>query len=74
MGSMGHMVGEKLTRAIERATKKQLPLIIFTCSGGARMQEGMISLMQMAKTAAALKRHSDAGLFYLCLLYTSICV
>ncbi|MBU9746482.1 acetyl-CoA carboxylase carboxyltransferase subunit alpha [Lachnospiraceae bacterium ASD3451] len=68
MGSMGHMVGEKLTRAIERATKKQLPLIIFTCSGGARMQEGMISLMQMAKTAAALKRHSDAGLFYLSVL------
>ena len=68
MGSMGHMVGEKLTRAIERATARRLPLIIFTCSGGARMQEGMISLMQMAKTAAALKRHSDAGLLYISVL------
>ena len=68
MGSMGHMVGEKLTRAIERATARRLPLVIFTCSGGARMQEGMISLMQMAKTAAALKRHSDAGLLYISVL------
>lgn len=62
MGSMGHNVGEKITRAVEQATEKQLPVILFTCSGGARMQEGMISLMQMAKTSAALKRHSDAGL------------
>ncbi len=62
MGSMGHNVGEKITRAVERATEKKLPIILFTCSGGARMQEGMISLMQMAKTSAALKRHSDAGL------------
>ncbi len=62
MASMGHNVGEKITRAVERATKEKLPVILFTCSGGARMQEGMISLMQMAKTAAALKRHSDAGL------------
>lgn len=62
MGSMGHNVGEKITRAVERATKENLPVILFTCSGGARMQEGMISLMQMAKTSAALKRHSDAGL------------
>lgn len=68
MGSMGHVVGEKITRAVEKATEKRLPLIIFTCSGGARMQEGMISLMQMAKTSAALKRHSDAGLFYLTVL------
>ncbi len=62
MGSMGHNVGEKITRAVERATKEHLPVILFTCSGGARMQEGIISLMQMTKTSAALKRHSDAGL------------
>ena len=68
MGSMGHVVGEKITRAVERATELKLPVIIFTCSGGARMQEGMISLMQMAKTAAALKRHSDAGLLYITVL------
>ena len=59
MASMGEAVGEKITRAAEEATKKKLPIIIFTCSGGARMQEGIISLMQMAKTSAALKRHSD---------------
>ena len=64
MASMGHAVGEKITRAIERATEKRLPVVLFTCSGGARMQEGIISLMQMAKTSAALKRHSDAGLLY----------
>lgn len=65
MGSMGFVVGEKVTRAIEFATKKKRPLIIFTTSGGARMQEGMISLMQMAKTSAALARHNDAGLLYI---------
>lgn len=64
MGSMGHVVGEKIALAVERATEKRLPVILFCCSGGARMQEGIISLMQMAKTSAALKRHSDAGLLY----------
>ena len=64
MGSMGTVVGEKITRAIERGTRRSLPVIIFTCSGGARMQEGILSLMQMAKTSAALKRHSQAGLPY----------
>lgn len=66
--SMGAVVGEKITRGIERATKMRLPIIIFTCSGGARMQEGMTSLMQMEKTSAALKRHSDAGLLYISVL------
>jgi acetyl-CoA carboxylase carboxyl transferase subunit beta len=61
MGSMGSVVGEKITRAIERATEESLPFIIFTASGGARMQEGILSLMQMAKTSAALKRHSENG-------------
>ena len=65
MASMGHAVGEKITRAVERATKERLPVVLFTCSGGARMQEGIISLMQMAKTSAALKRHSDAGFLYI---------
>ena len=64
MGSMGHVVGEKITHAFERATEEKLPVILFCCSGGARMQEGIISLMQMAKTSAAVKRHSDAGLLY----------
>lgn len=68
MASMGEAVGEKITRATERATKEKLPIIIFTCSGGARMQEGIVSLMQMAKTSAALKRHSDAGLLYISVL------
>ena len=68
MGSMGYVVGEKITRAIERATKEELPLIMFCCSGGARMQEGIVSLMQMAKTSAALKRHNDAGLLYISVL------
>lgn len=68
MGSMGHIVGEKITAAVERATKERLPVILFCCSGGARMQEGIISLMQMAKTAAALKAHSDAGLLYVSVL------
>ena len=62
MASMGEAVGEKIARAVERATKERLPVILFACSGGARMQEGIVSLMQMAKTSAALKRHSDAGL------------
>lgn len=65
MSSMGHNMGEKIARAIERATADELPVIIFAASGGARMQEGMISLMQMAKTSAALKRHSEAGLLYI---------
>lgn len=68
MASMGQVVGEKITRAVERATKEQLPVIIFACSGGARMQEGIVSLMQMAKTAAVLKQHSDAGLLYVSVL------
>ena len=64
MSSMGHVVGEKIALGVERATDLKLPVILFCCSGGARMQEGIISLMQMAKTSAALKRHSDAGLLY----------
>ncbi len=64
MGSMGSVVGEKITRAIEKATQLKLPIVIFTCSGGARMQEGIISLMQMAKTSAAVRKHNDAGLLY----------
>lgn len=68
MASMGEAVGEKITRAVERATERRLPLILFACSGGARMQEGIVSLMQMAKTSAALKRHSDAGLLYISVL------
>jgi acetyl-CoA carboxylase carboxyl transferase subunit beta len=66
--SMGSVVGEKVTRAFELATTENLPIIIVTASGGARMQEGMISLMQMAKTAAAAQRHSDAGLAYISVL------
>lgn len=68
MGSMGTAVGEKITRAVEYATCNGLPVVIFSASGGARMQEGMLSLMQMAKTAAALERHSSRGLFYLSVL------
>ena len=68
MASMGEAVGEKITRAAEEATKKKLPIIIFTCSGGARMQEGILSLMQMAKTSGAVKRHSDAGNLYITVL------
>lgn len=68
MGSMGYAVGEKITRLFERAKKEGLSVVLFTCSGGARMQEGMVSLMQMAKTSAAIKKHSDAGLFYLTVL------
>jgi acetyl-CoA carboxylase carboxyl transferase subunit beta len=65
MGSMGSVVGEKLTRAIEAAIVKRYPLIIFTASGGARMQEGIFSLMQMAKTSAALHKLSEAGGLYI---------
>ncbi|MGT2888160.1 acetyl-CoA carboxylase, carboxyltransferase subunit beta [Streptococcus didelphis] len=68
MASMGTVVGEKITALFELATKKGLPLIIFTASGGARMQEGTLSLMQMAKVSAAVKKHSNAGLFYLTIL------
>ncbi len=64
-GSMGSVVGEKITRAIERATYTRKPLVIFSASGGARMQESILSLMQMAKTAAALQRHHAAGLLYI---------
>ena len=64
-GSMGSVVGEKLTRAIETATAEKRAIIIFSASSGARMQEGMLSLMQMAKTCGALSRHSDAGLPYI---------
>ncbi len=64
MGSMGSVVGEKVTRLVERATEERLPVVIFTASGGARMQEGIISLMQMAKVSCALERHAEAGLFY----------
>ena len=65
MGSMGQIVGEKITRCIEYATKKKLPLLIFSTSGGARMQEGILSLVQMAKTSSALAKHNDAGLLYI---------
>ena len=68
MSSMGHVVGEKITQAVEQATKEKLPVILFACSGGARMQEGMVSLMQMAKTSAALKRHHEAGQLYVSVL------
>ncbi|MDO4268898.1 MAG: acetyl-CoA carboxylase, carboxyltransferase subunit beta [Eubacteriales bacterium] len=68
MSSMGHVVGEKITEMVERATKEQLPVIIFACSGGARMQEGIVSLMQMAKTAAALKKHHEAGQLFISVL------
>ncbi|MBS7209760.1 MAG: acetyl-CoA carboxylase carboxyltransferase subunit beta [Lachnospiraceae bacterium] len=68
MASMGEVVGEKITRMVERATEEKLPVILFACSGGARMQEGITSLMQMTKTAAALKKHSDAGQLYISVL------
>ena len=68
MGSMGSVVGEKITRAFEKATEEKLPIIVFTTSGGARMQEGIISLMQMAKISAAVRRHSDKGLLYITVL------
>ena len=68
MGSMGVVVGEKITYAIEYAVERRLPLIIFSVSGGARMQEGIISLMQMAKTTAALTKLDEAGLLYISVL------
>lgn len=68
MGSMGSAVGEKITRLFEIAAEKRLPVVGYTVSGGARMQEGLISLMQMAKTSAAVKRHSDVGLLYITVL------
>ena len=68
MASMGTVVGEKITRLFEYATAEKLPVVLFTASGGARMQEGIMSLMQMAKISAAVKRHSNAGLFYLTIL------
>ena len=67
-GSMGYIVGEKITKLFENATKAQLPVIMINCSGGARMQEGIISLMQMAKTVDSVKQHSDAGLLYISVL------
>ena len=68
MGSMGTVTGEKITRAFEYATENRMPVVAFTLSGGARMQEGILSLMQMAKTSGAVKRHSDAGLLYITVL------
>ncbi|WP_459482272.1 acetyl-CoA carboxylase, carboxyltransferase subunit beta [Clostridium saccharoperbutylacetonicum] len=68
MGSMGTVVGEKITRLVEYATENKLPLIIFTTSGGARMQEGIFSLMQMAKISAAIAKHDEAGLLYITIL------
>ncbi len=68
MASMGTVVGDKIVRLFEYATQERLPVVGFTASGGARMQEGLLSLMQMAKTSGAVKRHSDVGLFYLVVL------
>ena len=68
MLSMGAAVGEKITALFEYAARQRMPVIGFTVSGGARMQEGLLSLMQMAKTSAAVKRHSDAGLLYIAVL------
>ena len=68
MGSMGSVVGERITSLFEYAIEHRLPVVGFTVSGGARMQEGLVSLMQMAKTSAAVKRHCDAGLLYLAVL------
>ncbi len=68
MGSMGTTIGEKLARLFERAIEEQLPVILFTASGGARMQEGIFSLMQMAKVSAAVAKHSAAGLLYITIL------
>ena len=68
MGSMGTVVGEKITQAVEIAIEKELPLIIFTASGGARMQEGILSLMQMAKVSSAIARLNEAGLLYVTVL------
>lgn len=68
MASMGHVVGEKITLLFEKAIKKKLPVLLFCCSGGARMQEGIISLMQMEKTSAVVRKHSEAGLLYISVL------
>lgn len=68
MGSMGSVVGEKVTRAFEYAAEHDLPVVMFTCSGGARMQEGIVSLMQMAKTSGAVKLHGDKGGLYITVL------
>jgi acetyl-CoA carboxylase carboxyl transferase subunit beta len=68
MGSMGSIAGEKITRTFERAMEKGIPVLGFTVSGGARMQEGIISLMQMAKTSGAIKKHSDQGNLFICVL------
>ena len=68
MGSLGQMTGEKLTRLFEKATQNKLPVVLFTASGGARMQEGILSLMQMAKVSNAVARHSAAGLLYIVVL------
>ncbi|OXS73158.1 acetyl-CoA carboxylase subunit beta [Lysinibacillus sp. KCTC 33748] len=68
MGSMGSVVGEKITRAVEKAIKLRVPVIIFSTSGGARMQEGILSLMQMVKTSAALKHHSEEGLLFISIM------
>lgn len=68
MASMGSVVGEKITRAVEKATSLKLPIVIFTASGGARMQEGMFSLMQMAKVSAAIAKHNEKGLLYITVL------
>ena len=68
MASMGTAVGEKITRACEYATKKKLPIVVFCASGGARMQEGILSLMQMAKTSAAFGKHGEAGLLFISVL------
>ncbi|MDW0110360.1 acetyl-CoA carboxylase, carboxyltransferase subunit beta [Sporosarcina aquimarina] len=68
MGSMGSVVGEKITRAVEKATELGIPMLIFSASGGARMQEGVLSLMQMAKTSVALNRHSEKGLLYISIM------
>ena len=68
MGSMGTVTGEKVTRAFEYATENRLPIVVCTASGGARMQEGILSLMQMAKTSGAVNKHSDAGLLYITVL------
>lgn len=68
MASVGKVVGEKITQVFERATEERLPIIVFTASGGARMQEGIMSLMQMAKVSIAVSNHSDAGLLYVTVL------
>ena len=68
MASMGSVVGEKITRAFEYAAEKKIPVVLFTASGGARMQEGIVSLMQMAKTSGAIAKHNQAGQLYVTVL------